>query len=52
MPLTQSFVATGSIMGMAADTDMVLLWLRLPGHPPALAMATAIRATEGVRAYP
>ena len=42
MPLIQSFVATGSIMGMAADTDMVLLRLRLPGHPLALAMATAI----------
>ena len=29
-------------MGMVADTDMVLLWLRLSGHPPALATATAI----------
>jgi hypothetical protein len=38
MPLIQFFVATGSIMGMALDTDMVLLWLRLSGHP-AIAMA-------------
>jgi hypothetical protein len=29
-------------MGMVADTDMVLLWLRLSGHPPALATATVI----------
>ncbi len=42
MPLIQSFVAAGSIMGMAAYTDMVLLWLGLSGHPPALTMATAI----------
>ncbi len=27
---------------MAADTDMVLLQLRIPGHPPALATVTGI----------
>ncbi len=42
MPLIQSFVVTGSIVGMAVNTVMVLLWLGLPGHPPALATATTI----------
>jgi hypothetical protein len=42
MLLIQSFVATGSIMGMAADTNMVLFGLRLPGHPPALVIDTVI----------
>ena len=42
MPLIQSFVATGSIMAIAADMDMVLLRLRLTGHVPALATATGM----------
>jgi len=29
-------------MGMAADTNMVLLRLGLPGHPPALVTDTVI----------